>query len=105
MIELQLRIYDQRDKAHIIYDYLLEAMDFKVLHFSESSGIQQKYLTGQLTAEDCYGKKGFAEIAIQHPDNPAYRIKNSVKDYISPLSGTSRQTEPEKKFEDSDIPF
>src|SRR5882724_9173402 len=65
MLELQLKIFGQNGYEPIIYDYLLEAMSYKLKHFAEHTGLLDKYNSGLITAEDCVGKIGNANIIIQ----------------------------------------
>lgn len=106
MIELKIKIWDINNQERIIFDYLLEAMSFKLRHFAEATGLLQKYESGMLLAKDCLGKSGKVEIIIQKDKNGQYGDKNAVKDYIS-LSETSH-AEPIKKddsFLNDEIPF
>lgn len=106
MIELQLRIYDQQDKAHFIYDYLLESMKFKLLHFCEAAFLSDKYASGLLVAADCIGKKGYAEVFIQEDKNKQYAPKNSIKDYITSDNIAPVKTEGQgAEFFDDALPF
>jgi hypothetical protein len=103
MIELQLHIYDHNNKAHLLFDYLLEAMPHKILHFTSATGLQFKYQSGTLTASDCMGKKGFVDVFIQKSKDPAYKDKNSVKDYIMP--DLIKTEGPGAEFFDDKCPF
>lgn len=106
MIELKIKIWDINNQERIIFDYLLEAMSFKLRHFAEATGLLQKYESGMLLAKDCLGKSGKVEIIIQKDKNGQYGDKNAVKDYIS--SNEISHAEPIKKddsFLNDEIPF
>jgi len=107
MIQLQLRIYDQHDRPHMVFDYLMEQMAYKLLHFCAATDLQLKYSAGTLSASDCNNKKGFVEIYTQEGVN-GYSAKNSVKDYL--VSKQNDMLSPEKKAEEdfldcTDLPF
>jgi hypothetical protein len=86
MMEMQLKVWDNNGKEHIIYDYLLSSPTwaFKIKHFCESIGLS--YDKGGFETWDCENKFGKCEIIIQKgakkEDGSFYPEKNSVKDYI-----------------------
>lgn len=86
MIELKLRVWDKEGKEHTIYDYLIEALGYKLRHFSQAIGILNKYQEGMITHLDCLNKSGNVEIGIKEPQENhrggLYPAKNIVKDYI-----------------------
>lgn len=107
MIELQLKLWGIDGKEHVIFDYLLEAMKFKLIHFCEATGLKEKYGNGNLNATDCEYKTGKVEIIIQSgqtkPDGSKYQDKNSVKDYLIIEKKVESSTEEFK--DDLDLPF
>jgi hypothetical protein len=86
MIELTLTVWDINGKPHTIYDYLLDAMAYKVRHFAEAANLLDKYLAGSINADDCRCVSAKVEIIIQKGGEKfgggTYPDKNSVKDYI-----------------------
>lgn len=106
MIEIQLTVWDINGKPHTVYDYLMEAMAYKLRHFAQVGNILDKYDSGFMEASDCVGISGKVEIIIQKgqqkPDGSFYFDKNSVKDYIT-TSGDNRTTKQEIK--EDEIPF
>ncbi|CEG60979.1 DUF669 domain-containing protein [Legionella micdadei] len=86
MIKLTLNIWDKDGRLHFIYDYLLEAMGYKLRHFCETTGLIDKYDHGEINVTDCINRQGYVELAIQEgklKDNgERYPSRNSVKDYI-----------------------
>jgi hypothetical protein len=107
MIELKLRVY-VGDKERIIFDYLLEAMAFKLIHFCEATGLSAVYEAGQLTAEDCIGQSGKLNLVIQEGKG-GFASKNSVGDYIvSSEPVQARKSQPAttvSNFDGDEIPF
>ena len=82
MIKLKVAIFLNGEQKTILFDYLLEAMAFKLRHFCQNTGLIEKYETGELTAADCMGKIGGCLIGIQKDKTGAYPDKNVIKDYI-----------------------
>lgn len=105
MIELKLEIITPENKSIYCFDYLLEAMAFKLRHFCTAVGLEEKYNAGSVTASDCRNKRGEAEIAIQlgseKPTGGFYPDKNIVKDYKKDASISEQEN---SEFND-DIPF
>jgi len=110
MIELKLKLWDKSGGVKIIFDYLLEAMAYKLRHFCSVTGLIQKYEEGSLQAMDCIGRCGRAEIIIQpgagKQTGGYYPDKNSVKDYIT----NDKYAKPIPKENntmnlDQDVPF
>lgn len=80
MIALKLRVFHQDREAHV-YDYLMETMGFKLLHFCEAANLTEKYKSGELRASDCENATGKAVIGIEDSSG-TYKPKNVVIDYI-----------------------
>lgn len=105
MIKLSLQLWDKDGSTHFVYDYLLEAMSFKLRHFCAVTGLMIKYESGMLDATDCIGKQGHVEIVIKEgkakDDGSKYPSQNSVKDYkVSTNYATSTNDS-----HDEDVPF
>lgn len=110
MAELQLMIWDNDGKTHLIYDYLVfsnvNLNIKKVAHFCKTTGIEEEYKSGSVR-EELKGLSGFVEISSKEaqpkPTGGFYPKKNVVVDYVSKV----KQQEPIKddQFIDSDIPF
>jgi len=85
MIRLTIVVYDSANRKHVLDDFLLDAMPFKVRHFCEYTGLIDRYNAGELSSGDCYKKSGWAKISIEtgrpKPDGGEYPPRNSVKDY------------------------
>ena len=112
MIALTLQVWDINGKPHTVYDYLLDAMSYKLRHFAESVGLLDKYLAGNIEASDCRLASAKVEIIIQKGGEKlgggSYPDKNSVKDYIVRKGNLSivpnNPTLADNSFND-DIPF
>jgi hypothetical protein len=81
MIKLKLNVFGPDGRGVHIFDYLMEAMAFKLRHFCDGAGLIEKYESGKLDAADCVGRTGKAFIRIESDKNGVYPDKNVVKDY------------------------
>lgn len=106
MIKLKIRVSKPDYSTTIIFDYLLEAIAYKIRHFAYAIGIGELYEKGNIDAIHCIGKIGQLELGIQqgqpNPNGGYYQDKNIVKDYIAEVK------EPvtiESDFIDCEIPF
>lgn len=105
MMKLVLKVYDNDGKTHLVYDYLLEALAFKLKHFCEATGLNDKYEEGKLEVNDCVGKSGKVYLEIQ--ESGLYKPKNIVGDYIVLDKSTEGKTPSNSQttFIDDDVPF
>ena len=105
MIELTLKVWDEKGNMGQIYDYLmLNEHKFslrKIRHFCYSSGIGELYENGSLNAEDCVAKSGKLRIAIQSDKSGKYPDKNTVDDYLIITNNNDKKEEPLN----DDVPF
>lgn len=113
MIKLTLKVWDMGGAVHLIYDYLLDAMAFKLRHFAEATGLLEKYNAGHLEANDCERRMGKVEIIIQKGKDKNdgtgnwYPDKNAVKDYFVKKGGFGATTLSSNtdQFLNDDVPF
>ncbi len=109
MIELSLRIWDKNGQEKMVFDYLLEAMQFKLLHFTETTGLAENYKAGNLRADDCVGRAGNVEIIVQkgqvNPMGGMYPDKNAVKDYLENKILSAKKDDSPPFVDDDTIPF
>ena len=102
MLKLTVMIWGKDGSIHYIYDYLLEAMSYKLRHFCESAGLMDKYELGELYPTDCMNAQGNLELIIQEgktrEDGSRYPSRNSIKDYI-------KKENKSDTFKDDDIEF
>lgn len=113
MIKLKLRVYTDSGER-FIFDYLMEAMAYKLRHFAEATGLIDHYEAGTLSAMDCLNRSGRLRLGIERDKTGQYADRNGVKDYV-PVEGQSRAERhleakanayaPAPKFEDDEIPF
>jgi len=86
MIELQLRIFMPDGRERSVMDWLMEKVAYKLFHFCTYSGLAVEYGNGTLKSTDCVGKTGYCTIAIQEDKTGQYQPRNSVKDYVRPVT-------------------
>lgn len=91
MLKVRIGVLAEGGDERNIFDYLVAApeMVFKIKHFCETIGLEDKYLKGNFQPNDCINRSGKVKIGIQKgaakPDGSGfYPDKNSVKDYIKP---------------------
>lgn len=96
MITLKLKIFMPDGKERILFDYLLEAMEFKLAHFFDAIGKWDKYESGAFCADDCYGMSGEVKIYIQKDKKGEYPDKSAVADYM--LSEAQEAAKTERKL-------
>lgn len=114
MIKLSLEIYDNNGLARYVTDYLMEALAYKLRHFCDTTGLEEKYQQGQFDASDCIGKSGQCKLKVEKTED--YAPKNAVQDYVknvkpATVNSTGIKTKPhndagpEDDFISDDIPF
>ncbi len=81
MIVLTVRVFKPDGNFILITDYLLEAMQFKLVHACEACGLYDKYLTGEIHPGDFIGKTGVLKLGVQKSDD--YPDRNTIKDYVA----------------------
>lgn len=105
MIQLVLRVYDERGGFITVRDYLMESMPHKLKHAAQALGLEDKYDLGILMATDFVGKNGKLELKIEKSKDMNYPDRNVVKDYVvAPLRRGSAQAALDAPLDD-DVPF
>ena len=109
MIKLQLKIWLEDGRERTIFDYLLEAMEWKLGHFCEVADLVEQYNAKNVQAVDCIGKCGSLKVGIKVDKSGQYTDKNTVLDYLPEpkrsLSNPIKSDSGKPDFQDSDIPF
>lgn len=89
MLQVRIGVLANADDERNIFDYLLatEQMMFKLKHFCESIGLEEKYAKGNFSPADCINRSGRVRIGVQkggakEDGSGFYPDKNSVKDYV-----------------------
>jgi hypothetical protein len=80
MLELKIEITKRDGSTRIVRDYLLAQRPEKLLHAARVCGVSDKYLAGELEADDFVGKTGKLKLGIQR--SKEWPTKNVVQDYI-----------------------
>lgn len=105
MVKLLLSVQDSHGQIRQIIDYLTtnNNMLFKVKHFCDAVGLEEKYQSGEFTEKDCVGKKGKCKIKVD-PGNEQFGPKNTVKDYVKSSSSSVKSTTDDVPFFDDEMP-
>lgn len=107
MIHLKLHVFHGQGYK-ILDDYLLDAMEAKLRHFCEATGLLSRYEAGQLKALDCVSRCGKVIVRVKKADKD-YPAKNEVRDYVVEDSARAEPPAPDpapaKEDEDSALPF
>lgn len=109
MIALKLRVFSQ-SRESFVFDYLMESMGFKLLHFCEATNKTSQYASGNLRAEDCERATGKCVVSIE-PASGNYAAKNVISDYIghretkSVKINATIQKPATQTVETDDVPF
>lgn len=111
MIRLKLGIYNGDAMRWHVSDYLVAAMEAKLRHFADTTGLLARYESGQMSAQDCTGRAGRCRLAVEEDKEGKYPDKNTVKDYIvrpaKPLPGPKPAETPAvaAAADEDDVPF
>lgn len=81
MIKLTLKVKDKPDGGTWFVDYVSTKAPVKIKKFMEAIGLVDNYNGGQLTVEDCLGRKGHARFVHEYTDE--YGIQNVISSYVS----------------------
>lgn len=88
MIKLSVRLYNtEGDDCGVISDYLLESLAYKLRHAAVACGLEEKYVGGNITADDFIGKMGDLKLSIRKDKTGQYPDQNSIQDYVVKKDG------------------
>lgn len=108
MIKLKLLIYNEDGNRRVVFDYLMEKVPYKLRHCAVACGLQNKYESGVLTADDLIGHAGRCKISIRKDKTGQYPDQNQIADYLveEPRASQKRQSAPVVAADlDDEIPF
>jgi hypothetical protein len=120
MIALELGFYDEDGSRFSIKDWLVHSdnrwSEKKVFDFAGSTGLAAKYAAGEMVAEDCLGRSGFAAVGVEagKPKSDGsgnFPDRNKVKYYTVKPTAVKADAAPDKpaaskkEDADSDVPF
>jgi hypothetical protein len=107
MIKLKLGVFATDGRQAHVFDYLVPAMEHKLRHFCDSTGLLPQYQSGSLTPDDCQGRSGKCKLVIREDKTNTYPPKNEVKDYVlrkaKPISTVKKADI--SAGESDDVPF
>jgi len=104
MIKLKLGVYRPNGSQQFVWDYLVAAMEAKLRHFCDTTGLLPKYQAGTLAPHDCTGRSGKCKLVIREDKTGQYDPKNEVRDYICRPAKPITPSTPTDASED-DVPF
>jgi len=116
MLKIKLTVWGEGNRQSSVFDYILESIPDKLFRFCSVIGLENKYHAGELEAEDCVGRDGWAHIKIQ-PAEGSFGPKNVVGFYCNqpaPENGSAPASEsakrrpdpfPDSGDDDDSIPF
>lgn len=111
MIKLTVCLF-RGDARKNVFDYLMDAVAYKVKHFCDAVGLAAEYERGELTAEMCKGRVGRCMVKVG--EQPGYDPKNEIRDYVKRKEGVPGEDIPSSPrvpakaaagAEDDGIPF
>jgi hypothetical protein len=105
MIKLKLGVYRPNGSQQFVWDYLVAAMEAKLRHFCDSTGLLPKYQAGTLAPEDCTGRSGKCKLIIREDKTGQYQPKNEVKDYVCRPAKQIAKPADTAAGESDDVPF
>ena len=92
MISLELKVFDEHGKSHLVNDWLVESdhplPQMHVRHFCRACDLMAHYEAGTLTALECTRATGRCEIKREESD---FGPQSRVKDYL-PIELTAEQS-------------
>lgn len=106
MIKLTLKVYGEDGRAQTINDYLMPALMYKLKHFCDTAGLEDKFTKGTLAADDCKNASGKCKVKIE--ESEGYSPKNAIQDYVKETKVKASQSKlvtPAADFVDDDLPF
>lgn len=104
MIKIEIDIYSSAGTKTRVFDYLLEAIAYKLKHFCQAVGLEKEYEEGTLTANMCCNRSGRCLVLIQKDKSGEYPDKNVIKDYCKSKK-ISVASKMNLDIDDSEIPF
>lgn len=109
---ITLNVWDHEGAQHMVFTNM--ALIKLLKHFCDVNGMSEKYMSGNIPAEDfLYRSGGLVVIGIEkeksNPSGGMYKAKNIVKDYVIPVdvkpSGMKPLPTPKDDFLNDEIPF
>lgn len=109
MITLKLNVFDHNGDARIVFDYLTEAMGWKIRHAADACGLLATYEAGALSASSFDYCTGKVKIKTQKGNKDYPNPKNVVEDYVKRDAGTQPTNIPTQTIaatlNNDEIPF
>jgi len=106
MIEILIKVWDEKGKPYPIFDYLMESFESKLRHFCYAIGHGEMSEKGEFDCELALNKTGVCRIYIKEDKSGQYAPKNAVADYLLPMDNSPAQLhQKDDSFKDDELPF
>lgn len=105
MIVLKLFVFGEDGGRRVVTDWLMESVPHKLRHAADAMGLLQNYDSGELVAEDFWGKTGKVKIGIRKDATGQYPDQNRVLDYVKENGAAAASTPRKAAPIDDEIPF
>lgn len=108
MITLKLGVFNGDAMRWHITDHLVAAMEAKLRHFADTTGLLGRYEMGLLSAQDCIGRAGRVRLVIEQDETGKYPDKNTVRDYVvrpAKALAAPKEEAPSQEDGNQDVPF
>lgn len=92
MIALTLRVYLASGDTILLNDWLMEAVQAKLLAFCNAAGLRTVYDSGELQANHCEGRSVKVNIVVKN--NGEYGDQNSIKTYVMDRPAPTEPSRP-----------
>lgn len=98
-------LLDKKPVKKIIKSFLVgtEKSLFKIKEFCEATGMEDKYKSGTLLADDCFGKTGRCYVIIKDDKNNSEIKRNDIKYFI--VRDIKKENKKVDNFFNDDITF
>lgn len=119
MMDMIVTVYDECGKGIEIRDFLvfMPKTMWKIVHFSDSTGLMKSYEDGKLCSELVFDKRVKVKVKIQEGNlipvdklngkasGSKYNSKNVIEDYLPRGDNQQSSTLNDDPFKDDDIPI
>ncbi len=107
MIVLDLSVFDSEGEPRSVRDWILPLMPKKFKHCLDACGLTDKYMSGEITADDFVGKTGKLELRQRdYTNKDGVEMKgNSVDDYVKRTPGQQVKEAAKSVIDEDSIPF
>lgn len=103
MIKLKLLVFTDTGRERIMFDYLLDAMAYKVRHAAAATGLLASYEAGELQAHEFVNKTGYLKLGRRENAQTGLP-ENTIADYVYDKAAP-QVVKPASALIEDEIPF